>query len=237
MPWTYNFCLTEFLEDVFGVADVQCLEEIKAKAVPCMLEYIFPIDFKQNKYLQSPKFLNSNLRNRCVWLLAVWTKRMRQFPIINRSLYEIVYKKISSCKYNTDPIKLERQEEVTGIMEQNIKYRRAINDAKMNIYLIPPEIDICTNLIRGYQQPSVSPSHLMFRQEETTIQRSSFVPNHQVMSLKPQSLPSVAVENYVPFTMTSSRVLMQHPQREERTSRVIHLSSDKSTKVVLPRPN
>lgn len=122
-------------------------------------------------------------------------------------------------------------------MEQNIKYRRPINEAKMSSCMMPPEIDVCTNLLKGYNQ--APGAGYPFRSDVT---RNSFVPTHQVMSLKPQSLPSIAIvgDTHVPFTMTSSRVLMQHPRFEQRTSRVVvagQMSSDRSSRVVLPRPN
>lgn len=121
-------------------------------------------------------------------------------------------------------------------MEQNIKYRRTINDAKMNSYIIPAEIDVCVNLMKNLDQARKNPYFKGFS-PENTVHRGSFIPTHQVISLKPQSLPSVAADNYVPFTMTSSRVFMQHPGSDQRTSRAIPLSSDKSSKVVLPRPS
>jgi hypothetical protein len=97
----------------------------------------------------------------------------------------------------------------------------------MTSYLLPPEIDACTNMIRGYVHTSVP--------TQTAIQADSyFLPMYQVTSQNLQLPPSATRENNTQFTVASSRVLMQFPPPEQRTSKINNINSDGRSKIVLP---
>lgn len=97
-------------------------------------------------------------------------------------------------------------------MEQNVKYRKPINDMKLPTLLTPKDLDEYTTLMKGY----VTPANVKYQHGD--FYSASRVGGNlpQVISLQPQSLPSInetmlQQPSHTQFSNAQSRVLMQHP--------------------------